>query len=218
MESLLSFGVSVVTLLIGIIGHEVMHGVAAVAFRDQTPRLAGRLTLNPLPHIDPVGSILLPGGLWLFQKLAGVPHPILFGWAKPVPVNIGVILQNGGYWGGLIVSSAGVLYNFGVAALSALLLLQTDPHSFWAYFLIQLGLLNLVLFYFNLIPIPPIDGGRILGYLLRLAGLYRWAQKLDQLERYGMAVVLLIVLLPPTSQLLGEVVVGTFYWLLQLFD
>ncbi|MEO1941867.1 MAG: site-2 protease family protein [Campylobacterales bacterium] len=217
METILSFTISIVTLLIGIIGHEVMHGVAALAFRDPTPRLAGRITLNPLSHIDTVGSILIPGGLWLLQKLAGVSHPILFGWAKPVPVNIATILQNGGYWGGLVVSSAGILYNFGVAILSILLLLQTDPHSLWAFFLIQLALVNLVLFYFNLLPIPPIDGGRILGYLFRLLGLYRWAQKLDQLERYGIAIIMLIILLPPVSQLLGEVVTGTFYWLLRLF-
>src|SRR3972149_2480043 len=116
------FALSIVILLFSVIVHEVMHGVVAKKFGDHTAERAGRLTLNPLPHIDPVGTILLPGLLIMSGS------PILFGWAKPVPVN--PLNFSNLRRGELVVAAAGVLSNFGLAILAALLyhLLNTLPN------------------------------------------------------------------------------------------
>src|SRR3990167_1242335 len=150
---------SIVILLFSVIVHEVMHGVVAKKFGDHTAERAGRLTLNPLPHIDPVGTILLPGLLILTGS------PILFGWAKPVPVN--PLNFSNLRRGEFLVSAAGILANFGLAVAAALIyhFLNALPQTFPALLgaLLKFTVtINLVLGIFNLFPIPPLDGSKVL--------------------------------------------------------
>lgn len=178
---------SIVILLFSVILHEVMHGVVAKKFGDSTAESAGRLTLNPLPHIDLFGTILLPG-LLIFSG-----SPFLFGWAKPVPVN--PLNFSDLRKGELLVSAAGILSNLCLAIAAAILyrvlvaLPQTFP-SLLGDILSFTVLINLVLAIFNLLPIPPLDGSKILLSQLP-ANLAREYQKI---ESYG-AIILLILLI-----------------------
>ena len=142
---------SLVVLILSIIAHEVAHGYAANALGDPTARLAGRLTLNPIPHVDIVGSLLIPGLLLFTQS------PILFGWAKPVPYNP---YNLRGRWGETFVALAGVLTNFALALIFGLLIrfggtALPEPALALAA---TITLVNLFLGLFNLIPFPPLDG------------------------------------------------------------
>jgi len=149
-----------IILIFSIIIHEVSHGVAANWLGDPTARLEGRLTLNPVSHIDPFGSLILPAILALTHS------PVLFGWAKPVPYN--PYNLRGGKWGEAFVAFAGPGVNLLIALLFGLLIrfgVDLFPPSF-----IQLAsivvLYNITLALFNLIPIPPIDGSKVLAALL----------------------------------------------------
>ena len=162
MESIIFL---VVVLIVSIIIHEVAHGYAANALGDPTAKLAGRLTLNPVPHIDPFGSILIPA------LLAFTNSGFLFGWAKPVPYNP-YNLKNQ-RWGEFFVAGAGVATNLLLALLFALLARYTsslglDAFSDASKIIVQV---NLFLGLFNLIPIPPLDGFTVLRTLLP----YRYA-------------------------------------------
>lgn len=140
-----------------IVIHEISHGFMAEYFGDDTARNAGRLTLNPLSHLDLFGSILLPAVL-IFTH-AG----FLFGWAKPVPYNPNNLRDK--KWGTIAVASAGVLANFFIAVVFGLIIRMTSslalPSSF--YFITSaIVIVNLALGIFNLVPIPPLDGSKIL--------------------------------------------------------
>lgn len=151
---------TILVLIISVIIHEVAHGYAAYLLGDPTAKLQGRLTLNPLPHIDPVGSILLPGLLVITN--AGM----LFGWAKPVPYNP-YNLRNQ-RWGEAIVGSAGVGVNLLLAVLFALIARAAfgmDETTFGSL-AATVSFVNLFLGLFNLIPIPPLDGYTVLRGLL----------------------------------------------------
>ena len=106
----------VLALLIAIIGHEIMHGYVAYRYGDMTAKYEGRLSINPLVHIDPVGTLIVPAVLYFSSA------PFMFGWAKPVPIFIPTVLRNGGNKAAIAVSLAGIGYNFVLAALCALLL------------------------------------------------------------------------------------------------
>jgi Zn-dependent protease len=169
-----------VVLLFSIIVHEVAHGYVALLNGDPTARMLGRLTLNPGPHIDPVGTILLP--LLLLISHAG----ILFGWAKPVPVN--PLNYRDLRWGEITVSAAGPLSNLALAVAFALLLhleLGNVGLLKLAYFGVTI---NIFLALFNLIPIPPLDGSHILSILLPrdLARLYHY------LDPVGFVLILIL--------------------------
>ncbi|PIR85148.1 site-2 protease family protein [Candidatus Kaiserbacteria bacterium CG10_big_fil_rev_8_21_14_0_10_45_20] len=149
----------IVLVIFSIILHEVAHGFVAHLLGDPTARLAGRLTLNPIPHLDPIGSILLPGILALSQT------PFLIGWAKPVPYNPYNFKNQ--RWGEALVSAAGPATNILIAVVIAMAMrfgMLTNPELF------QIGafviLANIVLAIINLIPIPPLDGSKILRSLL----------------------------------------------------
>jgi Zn-dependent protease len=167
---MLETALMVVVLLFSIIVHEVAHGYVALLNGDPTARMLGRLTLNPVPHIDLMGSILLPL-LLLISKSS-----FLIGWAKPVPVNP---LNFRNYrWGEFAVSAAGPVSNLVLAVLfSVVLRLDFDNPGLTA--LAELGvLINVTLALFNLIPIPPLDGSHILALVLprELARLYSYLQ------------------------------------------
>lgn len=140
-----------------IVIHEVSHGFMAEYFGDDTARRAGRLTLNPIPHLDIFGSILLPAVLVLTGS------PFLFGWAKPVPYNPNNLRNK--KWGTIAVASAGVLANFLLAVIFGIIIRLTSGISLSPgfYFITSaIVIVNLALGIFNLVPIPPLDGSKIL--------------------------------------------------------
>jgi Zn-dependent protease len=167
---ILKAALMVVVLLFSIIVHEVAHGYVALLNGDPTARMLGRITLNPVPHIDPVGSILLPLMLLISQS------SFLIGWAKPVPVNP---LNYRNYrWGEFAVSAAGPVSNLVLAAIFSVVLrlgLENPGLIQLAYYGVSI---NILLALFNLIPIPPLDGSHILALVLprELARLYSYLQ------------------------------------------
>lgn len=151
----------VVILIMSIVIHEVSHGFMAEYFGDDTARNAGRLTLNPIPHIDIFGSILLPAILILSHS------PFMFGWAKPVPYNPNNLSNR--RWGTLAVAAAGVLANFLIAIIFGLIIrfapyiLPVSILTANFYFITSaIVIVNLALGIFNLVPIAPLDGSKIL--------------------------------------------------------
>lgn len=197
------FALSIIILLFSVIIHEVMHGVIALRFGDHTAEHAGRLTLNPIPHIDLFGTILLPA-LLIFTG-----SPILFGWAKPVPVN--PLNFSNLRKGELLVSAAGILANFGLAILAALIfhILNALPQEFPALLgsLLRFTvLINLVLGTFNLFPIPPLDGSKIL--LSQLP--YNLAKSYQRIEPYGFLILLILLMLPFGRSSLLQTILGFF--------
>jgi len=193
---LLNLALAVIPVVLAITLHEAAHGYAALALGDTTARDAGRLSLNPIRHIDRVGTILLPGFLLISQLLLP-PHKIffMFGWAKPVP--IGAWKFRNPRQGMAIVATAGPLMNFFLAWLAALVMpTADDPSTTQAIvqqFLIYFMLANIVLGLFNLLPIPPLDGGRIAVGLLPLGLARAWAR----LEKAGILIVILVVFILP---------------------
>jgi Zn-dependent protease len=185
----------VVLAATAIILHEVAHGYAALALGDQTALRAGRLSLNPVRHVDRVGTLLLPGLLMLGQLLTMGRVLFMFGWAKPVPVdarNFRLPRQMMA-----LVALAGPAMNFSLAFLAAHAFRIPDLSPMVGAAVWQFMLFNLVLGLFNLVPIPPLDGGRIIVGVLprRLAAL--WARA----EPFGIIAVLLLIAVPP---LLGQ--------------
>ena len=189
----LQIALAVIPAILAITLHEAAHGYAALALGDDTARRAGRLSLNPLRHVDRVGTILLPGFLLIFQLLTIHRVLFIFGWAKPVPVSAWKFRDP--RRGMAIVAIAGPAMNFFLAWVGALLLptserglLEIMTGQFLSYFILT----NLVLGLFNLIPIPPLDGGRIAVGILPLELARRWAR----LERVGIVMVIVLLLLP----------------------
>ncbi|MEA1916681.1 MAG: site-2 protease family protein, partial [Campylobacterota bacterium] len=168
MESIdiLKIIAAILALIVGIVGHEIMHGWVAYKYGDNTAKNAGRLSINPLIHVDLIGTIIVPATLYFLPMLFGSDSGILFGWAKPVPVNQSIVIQNGGYNAAMQVSLAGIVYNFVVAVLASIMLLNlaqpTNADSmvylFTYIFVFKLLLINVVLAVFNLLPIPQFDG------------------------------------------------------------
>jgi Zn-dependent protease len=193
---LINLSLAVIPVIVAITLHEAAHGYAALALGDTTARDAGRLSLNPIRHIDRVGTIILPGILMISQLLFP-PHRIffMFGWAKPVPVSAWKFRDP--RRGMALVAIAGPLMNFVLAWLAALVMPLAEGEGAWAaasqQFLIYFMLANIVLGLFNLLPIPPLDGGRVAVGLLPLALARIWAQ----LERVGILIVLLAVFMLP---------------------
>ena len=189
-------------ILTAITLHEVAHGWAARSCGDRTAEAQGRLSLNPINHVDPMGTIIVPGLLLL------VGAPFLFGWAKPVPVNPSRFKHYRAEW--VKVAAAGPLANFAMALLWGLLGVLTlhvamgDGGSVYVEWLLKMAKFgvwyNILLAVFNLIPIPPLDGGRVLTNLLPARnGL---AQALDKVEPWGLYIVMGLAL----TGLLGVVI------------
>jgi len=179
----------VLVIIFSAVIHEVMHGVAAEKLGDPTARLAGRLTLNPIPHLDMVGSILLP------LALAFSGSSFFFAWAKPVPYNPYNLRP--GRFSEAIVAAAGPLSNLAIALVMGLIVRFSNLSAEVSAILVLITVVNVMLFVFNLIPIPPLDGSKILAPLLprSLAHEYdRLRTKLEYNPFLGMGLVLLLVL------------------------
>ncbi|QAA76683.1 MAG: membrane metalloprotease [Candidatus Bipolaricaulis sibiricus] len=178
-------------LLACVIPHEVAHGYVAWKLGDPTAKAAGRLTLNPIQHLDPIGSLILPLGLLLLRRYAG--FPIVFGWAKPVPINPYYFRDT---WGGMLyVSLAGPGTNVAMGLLAAgigraLVALGVTNAYVLAFFALVV-LLSFVLALFNLVPVPPLDGSKILAYFLPV----RWRIALLRWEQFGFVIVVALLLL-----------------------
>ncbi len=185
------FLVTVVLAATAIILHELAHGYAAWAMGDQTALRAGRLSPNPLRHVDRVGTIILPGIL-LIGQLATVGRVLfMFGWAKPVPVDPSRFRYPRQMMA--LVAIAGPMMNFALATAAAFALRLHGLSHDWVAAIVTFIELNLVLGLFNLVPIPPLDGGRIAVGVLPLALARQWAR----LERVGIVIVLLFLTAGP---------------------
>jgi Zn-dependent protease len=152
-----------IILLFSAVIHEIAHGAVANSLGDPTAKLAGRLTLNPLKHIDPIGSVALPLFLFLLYSFSGIMGPII-GWAKPVPIN--PINFKDKRWGVLKVSLAGPFSNILVALFLGILIRLISLPIEFENLLSIVVLYNFFLAVFNLMPIPPLDGSWILFSLL----------------------------------------------------
>ncbi len=194
-----------VILIFSIIIHEIAHGYVAEMLGDPTARLAGRLTLNPVPHIDPIGSVVVPAVM-----LLGSGGNFAFGWAKPVPYNP-YNLRNL-KWGTIAVASAGVLANLFIAIVFGLMLRYSSELgiAFGSPFFTILSTivtLNIVLMVFNLIPVPPLDGSKVLFALLPS----RFQYIHDYLERNWLLFIVFVLIFaqyiiwPVTSFLFGVI-------------
>ncbi len=185
----------ILALMIAIIGHEIMHGYIAYKYGDRTAKDAGRLSINPIVHVDLVGTIILPALLFFTHA------PFLFGWAKPVPINMREVMQNGGYKAAIFVSLAGIAYNFTLAIACTILLgFLNEPTSyfglFFVYLIIQSLIYNVVLGVFNLYPIPPLDGSHAVAYFAASKGWFGIVNFYDSIQKYGMLILLLFIATP----------------------
>jgi Zn-dependent protease len=186
----------VLALVVSVILHEVSHGVVALAFGDDTARRAGRLTLNPVAHVDPFGTILLPVMLAIASNGAAT-----FGYAKPVPVNPRRMRDPRNH--GLLVSLAGPGLNVALALLAAvvwraLALGDADPDTNrLAFFVGVFGIVNVVLAVFNMLPIPPLDGSAVIERFLPMR---LWEPYL-RFRRYSVVLLLLVVFVFPLDRL-----------------
>ena len=185
--SLQTIALGVLPVVFAITLHEAAHGYVARAFGDRTAEMHGRITLNPLRHIDPVGTILVPGALILAAAKLGGPH-FVFGWAKPVPVNFGNLRdpKRDMLW----VAAAGPAVNFAMALAWAVLFRFAMPGGMFdsssIVAMARIGVsVNLVLMALNLLPIPPLDGGRIAVSLLPMPAAHAFAK----LEPFGLFLI-----------------------------
>lgn len=191
-----SAAVWIIPLVIAIVFHEVSHGLAARALGDPTAARLNRLSFNPLRHVDPIGTVALP----LLLALAKAP---MFGWAKPVPVDARRITRTDPRTGMMLVALAGPGMNLLLAFVGALLLgvfthwVQAVPDgsvaSFVASNLVNFLMINVFLALFNMIPLPPFDGGHVVAGLLPERAARQW----DKLARFGFPLLIVLLLVLP---------------------
>lgn len=193
---------SLAILIMSIVVHEVSHGLAALWQGDRTAEYQGRLTLNPIKHIDPIGSIVVP------LLCALLPGSLMFGWAKPVPYNP-YNLKNG-RTSEFLVAFAGPLSNILIAFLCALFLRSFGAGLPQATVMILATtiLINIVLALFNLVPLPPLDGSKVLSNLLP----FEMSQKLNHFyNAYGLMATLIFIFF------IWQYFVPVIYWVYRLF-
>jgi Zn-dependent protease len=202
----ITFIFSIIILIFSVIAHEIAHGYAADVLGDPSPRLAGRLNLNPLNHLEPFGSVILPTISYL---LGG----FIFGWAKPVMINP-YNLRNQ-RWGEAIVAIAGPLTNILIALIFGLLIRNAEILHLSENFIAISGtvvIINLVLATFNMIPVPPLDGSKVLFAFLP----YSFMRIREYLETQGLIIMLLVLffggrLILPVVAVLFQLITGIHF-------
>lgn len=218
MDSLIqTLAIYAIPVLLAITLHEAAHGYVARHFGDPTAYLAGRISLNPLRHVDPVGTILVPGAILVASKLIG-GSAMLFGWAKPVPVDFARLRnpKRDMLW----VAAAGPGTNLLMAVGWAVLLKIASivPENLYTVPMVKMGLagieINAVLMLLNLLPIPPLDGGRIAVSLLP----HRLAWQFSKLEPYGLAILLVLLFTDILGFILWPLMVGFRHLLAVIFQ
>jgi Zn-dependent protease len=205
-----------IPVILAITLHEAAHGYVAMRFGDMTAYDAGRVSLNPVRHIDPVGTVALPLALLAIAKLLG-GGGMLFGWAKPVPVNFANLRhpKRDMLW----VAAAGPLSNLVMAALWAVTakIGVSSPGSYFALPLALMGaagvFINVIVMVLNLLPLPPLDGGRIVVSLLPHRAAYRFAR----LERYGFMILLALLFTGVLSFVMWPLVRATVWLIASAF-
>ncbi len=205
MLTLFDIFFQVVILLFSVILHEVAHGYAALKLGDPTAQYAGRLTLNPLKHMDPWGTVILP----LFLVL--IRSPFLVGWAKPVPINPNLIRDP--QRGMMLVGAAGPLANITLILLSALALRTlpvSAPPLLFDLFKYCCAI-NIILALFNLVPIPPLDGSRVVAGILPT----KMREAYVGLERYGIFIIIGLLYLGLLDVVIIPIFRIIFYFLVQ---
>ncbi len=227
-ETLLLAAILIPCLIIAIVFHEVAHGWAALALGDTTARDMGRLTLNPIRHVDPIGTLLVPGALALF----GGP---IFGWAKPVPVNQRRL--DNPRFGMMAVAAAGPGTNLLLGLVGAVLLGMFGPND--PQFVVEGGtvplladgagnisaigsglfyfiVINAFLAFFNLLPIPPFDGSHIVGGLMPR----KWARHWQRVQSLGMLLIVVLIAATwifPDNSLIASTVLPPVEWIVEWF-
>ncbi len=207
MEIILQRLIPFLGLIIAITIHEFFHALAADKLGDPTPRSFGRLSLNPLTHADPFGTFLLP----LISAFTGIPT---IGWAKPVPIdpyNFRHPKRDE-----IIVSLAGPLSNLSLAIICSFLLRFFSPLTLIGNIFFYLILINISLFVFNLLPIPPLDGSKVFLNLLPPQSCAKWSEAFDH---YGIVLLLIFVFLPISDgrSLISLIMLPTTRAILNLF-
>jgi Zn-dependent protease len=212
MESidLLKIAAAVFALSVAIIGHEIMHGWVAYMYGDTTAKNAGRLSINPVSHVDLVGTIIVPATMYFLPMLLGGESGFLFGWAKPVPINMATVTRNAGYNGAMQVDLAGIVYNFTLAAIASIVIVNlAQPmvsdsliYVFTYLFVLQLLVINVVLGVFNLLPIPQFDGAHFIMHLSLKYKMNSVAEFFNKYERFGLIIVLIVLMTPLKNILL----------------
>ncbi len=188
VDALITF----IPIFISVVLHEVAHGYAALSFGDDTAKRCGRLSLNPIDHVDFWGTIVLPLVLWFGNA------PFLFGWAKPVPVDFRKLRCK--KLGTFTVATAGVAVNAVLAMLAIIIMKNVKVDAYSEIFLSNLLAINLALIFLNILPFPPLDGSKMFfGWID--AG---WARRYVSAEREGlMVLVFLIAVVPLVGGILG---------------
>jgi len=201
---------AIAALIIAIVGHEIMHGWVAYKYGDNTAKDQGRLSINPLVHIDLFGTILVPAMMYFIPMLFGASSGLLFGWAKPVPINTRTVISNGGYNAAMQVSLAGIVYNLVMATLASIAFTNMMPQGLglrelianadqfiFLHFIWMLLIINVVLAVFNLLPVPQFDGAHFLTYLSLKLGINKVAEFFIKMEPYGMIIVIIMLVVDP---------------------
>lgn len=207
---LLKILAAVVALVIAIVGHEIMHGFVAYLYGDNTAKDRGRLSINPLVHIDLFGTIIVPAMLYFVPMIFTGEGGFLFGWAKPVPIDMRKVMKRGGYNAAMQVSLAGIVYNFTLAIVASIILenlvkpIVGDSLYYIFFYIVIMNILiiNVVLAIFNLLPIPQFDGAHFISYLALKYKINSIAEFLFKYERYGVVIVIIMFMTPLKDYLL----------------
>ncbi|QID17593.1 site-2 protease family protein [Nitrogeniibacter mangrovi] len=217
MEDLIStVAIWALPVLLAITLHEAAHGYVARHFGDPTADMLGRITLNPLKHIDPVGTVLVPGMILAIGALTGGTG-FLFGWAKPVPVDFSRLRnpKKDMFWVAAAGPAANLLMTFMWAALLKLAIVMPDNgYRLALASMADAGItINLILMVLNLLPIPPLDGGRIAVSLLPMPQAAAWAR----IEPYGFPILIILLMTGVLGQVLGPLIGFLSYFLSLVF-